>query len=287
MRTIHDIQEETRSSLPHVEIAGRRLSRLILGNNPISGHSHQSSELSNAMEDYFTMENAKALLRKCEEQGINAFQGRADRWIFHILQEYWSEGGTLQFICQTATEMKDLRSNIRLGARAGAVAIYHHGTETDNQWSDGKIEEVRELMKTARDLGVAVGVGSHKPEVIAYIEEKNWDIDFYMTSFYNVYKHIKGRKESYIVTGIPTEDCFDEEDRILMCETIRSVSKPCLAFKILGAGRNCRTPEDTKAAFRFAFENIKPTDAVVVGMYPNHREQVRENITLVRKYGAL
>ena len=45
-------------------------------------------------------------------------------------------------------------------------------------------------MKTARDAGVAVGVGSHTPEVVEYIEENGWDVDFYMTGFYNVYKTI-------------------------------------------------------------------------------------------------
>jgi len=275
------------SKLPYIDLAGHRISRLILGNNPISGVSHYSAELSNDMEDYFTMENAKALLRRCEALGITAFQGRSDRWILHVLREHRQEGGNLQFICQTATEMRDIRANMRLAMKAGAIAIYHHGTETDNYWAEGRIEEVGELMKTARDLGVAVGVGSHKPEVIAHIEEKGWDVDFYMTSFYNVYKHMKGRKQSYIITGIVTEDCFEEGDRKRMCETIRAVSKPCLAFKIFAAGRNCLSPEQTEAAFRYAFEHIKKSDAVVVGMYPNHHDQVKENVELVKKYGGL
>jgi hypothetical protein len=287
MSSVEERGAEVISTLPCIELAGHRVSRLILGNNPISGVSHRSAELSNDMEDYFTMEKAKALLRRCEETGITAFQGRSDRWILHILREYRNEGGSMKFICQTATEMSDLRANMRLAAKAGAVAIYHHGTETDNYWAEGRIEEVGELMKTARDLGAAVGIGSHKPEVIEYVEEKGWDVDFYMTSFYNVYRHMKGRKLSYIVTGVVTEDCFEDEDRERMCRTILCVSKPCLAFKILAAGRNSSTPERTEEAFRFAFEHIKKSDAVVVGMYPNHHDQVAENVGLLVKYGRL
>jgi hypothetical protein len=287
MSTVEEKRTEASSTLPSITLAGRRVSRLILGNNPISGVSHYSAELSNDMETYFTMENAKALLRRAEELGITAFQGRSDRWILHVLREYRQEGGNLGFICQTATEMADLRANMRLATKAGAIAIYHHGTETDNYWAEGRIEELRELMKTARDLGVAVGIGSHKPEVIEYVEEKDWDVDFYMTSFYNVYKHMKGRKQSYIITGIVTEDCFEDEDRERMCRTIQKVSKTCLAFKILGAGRNCRTPEQTEGAFRYAFEHIKASDAVVVGMYPNAHDQVRENVGHTLKYGRL
>ncbi len=280
-------REEVIAALPHIELAGHRISRLILGNNPISGVSHYSPELSMAMEEYFSMDNAKALLRQSEAHGITAFQGRADRWILHLLREHRQEGGKLKFICQTASEMKDIRANMRLAAKSGAIAIYHHGTETDNYWNTGSIDEVRDKMKTARDCGVAVGVGSHKPEVIEYIEEQNWDIDFYMTSFYNVYKGIKGWKQSYIITGVVTEDCFEDSDRERMCETIRKVSKPCLAFKILAAGRNCKTPQDTERAFKFAFSNIKNTDAVIVGMFPHDRDHIVENISLLKKYGSL
>ena len=117
--------------------------------------------------------------------------------------------------------------------------------------------------------------------------EKGWDVDFYMASFYNVYKNISGWKKSYIINGIVTEDCFEDEDRERMCKTIRSVSKPCLGFKILAAGRSCKTPEETEEAFRFAFNSIKPIDAVVVGMFPHEHDQIRENAVLVRRYGGL
>ena len=32
------------------------------------------------------------------------------------------------------------------------------------------------------------------------------------------------------------------------------------------------------AAFRFAFENIKPKDAVVVGMFPKYEDQIALNV---------
>ena len=273
--------------LPMISVGNNSFTRLMLGSNPISGYNHDNPEISNEMIEYFTMENAKKLLRQCEDAGINAFQGRADRWILHIMKEYWAEGGTMQFICQTATEMKDIRANMRRAANTGACAVYHHGTETDNYWREGRIDELRDVLKTARDCGVAVGVGSHTPEVIEYIEEKDWDVDFYMTCFYNVYKNVKGRRESFIITGKYIKDCFDEEDRLRMCQTIRSVQKPCLGFKILAAGKHCESPATREAAFRFAYENIKPTDALIVGMYPRHSDQVRENVALAEKYSQL
>jgi hypothetical protein len=38
----------------------------------------------------------------------------------------------MNFICQTASEMRDIRANIRRAAKAGACAVYHHGIETGN-----------------------------------------------------------------------------------------------------------------------------------------------------------
>jgi hypothetical protein len=55
------------------------------------------------------------------------------------------------------------------------------------------------------------------------------------------------------------------------------------AFKILGAGRRCESSETVKAAFKETFDNIKPIDAVVVGMFPKNKDQVYENVMLVNE----
>ena len=66
-----------------------------------------------------------------------------------------------------------------------------------------------------------------------------------------------------------------------MVRTIRAIDKPCIAFKILAAGRN-----EPEAAFRFAFEQIKPTDPVCVGFYTEEQPtQVADNVALTVKYG--
>ena len=71
-----------------------------------------------------------------------------------------------------------------------------------------------------------------------------------------------------------------------MCAMIRRTRKPCLAFKILAAGRRCGSPEDVRRAFEFAFQNIKATDGVIVGMYPRYTDQISENAGLVRELAA-
>ena len=68
-----------------------------------------------------------------------------------------------------------------------------------------------------------------------------------------------------------------------MAETIRRTAKPCIAFKVFAASRNCATPEATKEALRFAFESVKPTDIVNVGMFQKHKNQAKENADFARE----
>jgi hypothetical protein len=76
---------------------------------------------------------------------------------------------------------------------------------------------------------------------------------------------------------------FYATDPQVMCKVIRQVKQPCLAFKILGAGRRCANQPMVRKAFQFAFRHIKPTDGVIVGMYPRHFNQVGANTQYTRQ----
>ena len=67
-----------------------------------------------------------------------------------------------------------------------------------------------------------------------------------------------------------------------MYDTIRRVPKPCMAFKILGATRRCGTPADIRNAFAEAYANIKPTDGVIVGMFPKICDQVQRELPVCK-----
>ena len=72
-----------------------------------------------------------------------------------------------------------------------------------------------------------------------------------------------------------------------MFRAIRQTTKPCLAFKILAAGRLCDRQESVVSAFRRTFEQIKPTDTVIVGMYPEYEDQVSLNASYTRRFGGV
>jgi hypothetical protein len=68
---------------------------------------------------------------------------------------------------------------------------------------------------------------------------------------------------------------------------MRQTQKPCLAFKILAAGRLCEREEWVEQAFASTFREIKANDAVIVGMYPEYEDQPAINAGLVRRFSAL
>ena len=266
--------------LPTVPLGDRRVSRLIIGGNPFSGGSHTSPEMDQAFLDYYTAENIKAALRESEAHGVNAVQVRGDRHIMRVLREYRNEGGGMHWIAQTASELRDLPGNVRQCAAEGAFAIYHHGTRTDGLWREGAIDEVRDLLAVMRDAGVAVGLGTHLPQVIEYAEEQEWDVDFYMACFYTLGRP---RPLNGTLGAFLPGEVYDDADRERMVQTIRATEKTCLAFKILAASRKCASAEDVEEAFAYAFANIKPHDAVVVGMFQRDRNQVAMNAAIVEK----
>jgi hypothetical protein len=268
-------------TLPTIDFFGHKVSRLICGGNPLSGFSHFSAEMDWDMVTWYTMPRIQDLLRECARQGITTVQTRGDRLMMRAYLEHRLGGGTMHWIAQTASEFVSLSNNIAEIARYEPIAIYHHGTHTDNAWHQGRIDAILDIVKMIKDRGLPAGVGTHIPEVIEHIESKGWPVDFYMGCLYNLARQYKSapaaEQDAY------AQDQFPAADPPRMAKTLRATHKPCLAFKAMAASRNCATPEATRAALRFAYEHIKPTDAVVVGMFPKYRNQVAENAQAVRE----
>jgi hypothetical protein len=273
--------KEDQHVLPTFDLCGKRVTRLVCGGNPFSGFSHVSEDKNREMLEYYTMPRLQATLEECWKQGINTFQSRGDRHQMRMYLEHRLSGGRMQWIAQTASEFADIRANIAEICRYEPIAIYNHGTHTDNCWHAGRIDAVADLVKAIKDKHLPAGVGTHIPQVIEYAEEKGWETDFYMGCFYNLARSYKAApatdQDAY------RRDQYPKDDPPRMAATLRKVSKPCLGFKIMAASRSCATPQDVENAFRFAFENLKPNDGVVVGMFQKHGNQVRENAAIVRK----
>jgi hypothetical protein len=268
--------------LPIVNWGGTEITRLIIGGNQIRGFSHVSPELDEEMRDYHTIDNTVASWFRAEECGLNTMQSRGDAVIYERVRAYREQGGTMHWICQTAGEHPDPFQNIREMAEFDPMAIYHHGSVSDRLWQEGTFDQVEDRLKAMRDTGAKVGIAAHMPEILRYVEDKGWDVDFYMTCFYNI---AKGGDRGLVAEGAQNVEPFDDDDRDVICEFIQQTEKPCIAYKILAASRKCSSPETIREAFKFALDRIKPIDIVNVGMFQKNTDELAMNAEFVREHG--
>jgi hypothetical protein len=285
--------------MPQIPFGSYKISRLILGGNPINGGSHMSRFIDISMRRYFTPERRLGILSDAEGEGINLWQTCPIRQVpsnLDIYLRHREQGGQIRYMIITTSE-ENLTAggmggdNYRIAriADAGGIAVAHWGSFTDTMWRAGQINRVQNFLKKVRDAGLVAGLATHIPEVVDYVESKGWDVDFYMTCVYNPER---GREEVEALLGhVPVpgngREVYLEDDPPRMFNMVQQTSKMCLVFKILAAGRLCRNQEMVEQAFKQTFSQIKASDAVIVGMYPEHEDQVRLNAGYVRKYSEL
>lgn len=270
--------------MPMIQLGPHCVSRLIVGANPVLGYSYMGAMMARFMLDYFTLENIHRLLERCLDLGINTWQTSAHEKVEQTLDRLRHDGREIHWILLTNEgddRVKDLAATVQ---RYRPIAVVHHGGISDRLYREGRIDEVREFAQRVRDLGVLAGVSAHNPAVICQVEDAGWEVDLYMTCFYRLTRTPEEVQEG--MREVPLWGNFLPGDPARMAEVVRQVHRPCLAFKILAGGRRAERPEDTAASFEFAFRNIKPSDGVIVGMFPRFRDEPEENAALVRQYGT-
>ena len=267
-------------TLPQIRLGEHAVSRLICGDNPFKANSHLSLSLNQQMGRYYTPSQILATLRRCEQVGINCWQASFAGEV-ELHQRYLDEGGKMQLIVIEADP-----AIIAKAAGAGAIGVAHQGEATDHLFKSGQLDKVNEFLKRVRQAGMLVGVSTHMPAVVDAIESKGWDVDYYMTCVYERNRSAEALKELLNHVPVPINEVYLTEDPPRMFQAMRSTKRPCLAFKILAAGRLSWHREWVDRAFRQTFQSIKPTDGVIVGMYDEYRDEPAENADLARRYGA-
>jgi hypothetical protein len=267
----NEIQQTT--ILPEISLGPHRISRLICGSNPLLGYSYMGSHTDKHMKEYFTTERTVNFLMECEMAGITGHQCSMRFDYFPALRERRSR---LKIICLS----DDAGKIDEVAAAAEPIAIVHHGGVTDRLFGQGKSDVVHDYVKKVKDKGLLAGVSAHNPDVVKKIADDGWEVDFFMTCFYHLTRKLEKSEDTILPLGGYS---FFKDDPVKMTNVIKQVKQPCLAFKILGAGRYCTSQEKVLSAFRFAYENIKPTDGVIVGMFPWLFNEIQANTQYARE----
>jgi hypothetical protein len=272
--------------LPTIKFGKHEITRLIIGGNPIYGYSHFNRLLSQHQTDWHTPERVVALLKRCEQAGLNCWQNSYAERTLQDLDRYREAGGTMHWLCLGKGDWDKFPERVAQAAKRKPLGIAPHGAHADRLLREKKLDVLTDLLKRIRDEGVMVGLSAHNPALVELSEEKNWPVDYYMCCLYN---RTRTPEELQKLLGkdLPLGEIYLPSDPPRMFSVVKSVKKPCLVYKVLAAGRRIGNKTEVRECFKTALENIKPSDAMIVGMYQQFGDQVGDNAALVRELGAV
>jgi len=278
-------QQKSQPALPTIRLGTHQVTRLIIGGNPIYGYSHFNRLLGQHQTAWHTPERVVELLRRCEQAGINTWQNSYAERTLQDLDRHRKAGGKLHWLCLGKPDWDQNVDRIADAARRKPVGIAPHGALAERLHRQDRLKVLRDLLRRIRDQGVLVGLSAHNPALIQLAEEQKWDVDYYMCCLYYLTRP-RPEYQKLLGKNLPLGEIYLPSDPPRMFKVIQSTRKPCLVYKVLAAGRRIQTPAEVRQCFETALTNIKPTDALIVGMYQQFSDQVGENATMVREICA-
>ena len=288
------VRAEGTGLLPTVALGPHRITRMIVGSNPIYGYSHFNRQYDQHMREWFTDERIVKLLLDCQQAGINTWQYSFNYDQKRQIPKLRAAGCKMQFICLAASWHYDekmaqtpdvvLDGTIKCAQAAAEfkpIGIAFHGGATDILYRAGKIDLLKTYIDKVHDMGILAGISTHNPKILETLHAKGFANDFYMAGLH----YLTRQPEDWMrdIGTLPLGDGFIASDPPKMAEAIRKADKPTLVYKVLAAGRKCQSEKQKKQAIDWAFQNIKPTDVALIGLYPRYSDQVTETTKMVRE----
>ena len=259
------------ATLPTGDIAGLKVSRMLLGGNLLTHftHSRDLKYVYNLCAQYNTDEKIIETMALAEQNGIDTLSIHTVPRALETMREHRRRGGKMKWIiCPTAEIEPGIEKYRRQVAELvddGTEAIYLWGVRTDPLAAEGKMDLLAECVQCAKDMGVPSGVGAHDLEAVKKCEAHGVPTDFYIKTFHHHDYPTAPKPEE--ITGpyneFPGYWCSNPQETI---DVMSKVEKPWIAFKIMAAG--AIPPEK---AFQYVFDN--GADHALVGMFDFEIEQ--------------
>lgn len=273
-----------------VNFFGNKVSKLIIGDNPMTGHSYIEDKITGKeMKSWYTAERIKEALAEIERCGYNTMLPLADPYMMRILQEYQQDGGKLQFIWQPYMPM-DQEVSMRMMKEMNTIGIYHQGTTTDFLFENGRTDEIVKRIEQYHSMGLPVGLGTHRPDVIEMSENEGWKVDFYVACLQNARRNREGEPSGFLTGKTKAHIVFYPEDRPVMLDLLSKLDKPAIAYKIFAGGQMFinKTHDEIRQAVKGVYEEVfpalKPNDFAAIGVFQRDCNQIRENAELYNEW---
>lgn len=166
------------------------------------------------------------------------------------------------------------------------LGAYISGSFVDVRYETGRTEEIHATLQTLRKMGVAVGLGTHHPEVVTQSEKEGWDVDFYLACMYNLRRHREGEESGFLTGKSKSGVTIYPGDRAVALNALQNVKKPIIAFKIFGGGQMLveKNEADRRAAIYDAYDTVfsalKPDDCAAIGVFQKYHDQIAEDVSV-------
>ena len=222
------------------------MTRLICGGNLVAGYAHARNLIyaSELLKHYFTEDKILETLEIAEENGINTIvlnNLSADFKAVRVLNRFRKErGGKMQWLAQCNPVPDDVTTNIKIAIDHGAIGAFIQGGIGDDWTKTGRLDLFAKTVEFIKKNKLIAGIAAHSLDMPRAVEKAGINPDFYFKTLNNV---------NYS-SATPQETI----------QFMRTVKKPWIAYKVLGAG--VTHPRD---GFKYAFEN--GADFICVGMF--------------------
>ena len=277
------------SLLPTVDFLGHTVTRMIVGDNPQTGHSYIVDRITgDEMKAFYTPEKILETLFVIQDAGYNTIMPLSTPTNLEVLKKFRKQGGKLNIIFQPYTA-EPLAENLPRMLEVEPIGIYHQGTTTDYLTETEDLKTLFSNFELLKNSGVLFGIGTHVPETVLRAEKEGWGADFYTFCMYNARRNRKGEQSGFITGKTKQGLIFNATDRFDAYKVVQQVKKPFIAYKIFAGGQifTGYKPEEYPAvAEKFIAEtyaNIKPGDVACVGVFQRDTDQARGNADIVRR----
>jgi len=252
-------------TIPTTTIAGRQVSRLVCGSNTFLGFSHFSAARDAWLKQHFDTRRIVDVLAAASEMGVNGLVGPADERLHLALEQHRRETKRdIAWIATTYghTEIEAQERELRLLAGWGAPICLIHASYTDTHLFTARrrIEGMERLLGRARELGMAPGVSTHRPETLPTCDAAGYDVECYILPL----------NAAGFLCSVETN---------WVAKIIRETPQPVVCIKPLAAGR--LMPFE---GLNFVYHAIKPADTVAIGLLGP--EEAREDLTIAAEIMA-
>ncbi len=252
---------------PRTEVAGKSLSRMIIGTNWILGYSHTSPAADQLIKT--RNGNAEAIIDMFEvflDRGVDTVMApfAGQQHLINAVKEAEDRTGKEMIIIDTPiinvdnnpTARKEAEEVIAVSKELGATFCLPHHSSVEQLVNKNiqVIDRLPDYLKMIRDHDMIPGLSCHMPELIIYSDLNEYDVETYI-QLYNCMGFLMQVEVEYIH------------------KVIWNAKKPVMTIKAMAAGR-----VSPFVGLTFSWSTIRQCDMLTVGcMTP---EEAAEDIEI-------